>query len=100
MRGTITMSSSEERLKALTSRFSAPSAESKTEARPKKSVERRRHSLYLDKALVARADQAYKDIGHELYPVEVNKSDFLEACLDYALSHLEDIKATLAPDNV
>jgi hypothetical protein len=95
------MSSSEERLKALTSRFStSPAAESKPEAKPKKSVERSRHSLYLDKALVARADQAYKDIAHQLYPAEVNKSDFLEACLDYALSHLDDIKATLTPHDV
>jgi hypothetical protein len=95
------MSSSQERLEALTKRFQTPAAESKTETRPKKSVERSRHSLYLDKALVARADQSYKDIAHELYPeVEVNKSEFLETCLDYALSHLEEIKAALTSHNV
>ncbi len=56
---------------------------------------RGRHTFYLDSALVARLDRAYRDAAHELYPVEVNKSDYLEAVLTYALERAPEIKAAL-----
>jgi hypothetical protein len=57
--------------------------------------DRRRHSLYLDNALVGLCDQAYKEAAHELYPAEISKSDFLEACFKFALEHRGDIEAAL-----
>jgi hypothetical protein len=56
---------------------------------------RERHSLYLDNAVVERTAQAYKDTAYDLYPAEITKSDFLEACLEYALGHLDQIKVSL-----
>ena len=95
------MTTNEDRMKKLQSRFNSPAKEETPPGQttqPKKDVTRKRHSLYLDKALVERADQAYRDIAHDLYPVEVNKSDFLEACLQYALEHLSEIKESLTED--
>jgi hypothetical protein len=92
------MASNEDRLKALSQRFSKkaddPAPETKPAA-PKKEVARRRHSLYLDNALVGLCDQAYKQAAHELYPAEISKSDFLEACLKFALQHQDEIKQSL-----
>jgi len=62
-------------------------------ARPTRT--RGRHTFYLDSALVARLDRAYRDAAHELYPVEVNKSDYLEAVLTYALERAPEVKAAL-----
>lgn len=56
---------------------------------------RGRHTFYLDSGLVARLDRAYRDAAHEMYPVEVNKSDYLEAVLTYALEHASEVKAAL-----
>jgi hypothetical protein len=92
-------SNNEDRLKALTKRFQ-PEPKKASTAKPKKDVDRSRHSLYLDKTILTRADRAWRDIEHDLYPTEVSKSDFLEACLEYALSHLEEIKVTLTPHDV
>ncbi len=52
-------------------------------------------SMYLERALLDRLDEAYKTTSHELYPLEVRKSTFIEACIAYALDHLPDIKALL-----
>jgi hypothetical protein len=94
------MASDEERLKTLSQRFNSKKASlqevtTPTRTKPKKEIERSRHSLYLEKTLVERTDQAYKGIAHDLYPTEITKSDFLEACLEYALSHLDEIKESL-----
>jgi len=92
------MASNEDRLKALSQRFSKkvedPTPETKPVA-PKKEVSRRRHSLYLDNGLVEQCDQAYKQAAHELYPAEINKSEYLEACLKFALQHQDEIKQSL-----
>ena len=55
---------------------------------------RTRHSFYLDAALIQSLDQAYRRVHHDLYPVEIGKSDFLEACIRYALSCLQEIKCS------
>jgi len=92
------MASNEDRLRKLSERFSTKpdttGPESKS-ATPKKDIARRRHSLYLDNALVGLCDQAYKAAAHELYPAEISKSDFLEACLKFALLHQDEIKKSL-----
>lgn len=62
-----------------------------------KAVDRRRHSLYLDQVLVSRVDQVYKDVAHELYPIEIDKADFIEALLTYGLEHVDQIKLMLVP---
>ena len=61
----------------------------------RKANNRTRHSFYLETAVVRSLDQAYKQTSHELYPREMSKSDFLEACLRYALSDLDTIKYNL-----
>ncbi len=52
-------------------------------------------SIYLEQAIYDRLGEAYKTTSHELYPLEMRKSDFVEACIAYALDHLPDIKAGL-----
>ena len=61
----------------------------------RKATSRTRHSFYLDTAVVRSLDHTYKKTYHELYPREMSKSDFLEACLRYALSDLDTIKYNL-----
>ena len=55
-------------------------------------------SIYLEQAIYDRLGEAYKATGHELYPLEVRKSAFMETCLAYALDHLSDIEAILRGD--
>ena len=62
----------------------------------RKANSRTRHSFYLETAVVRSLDQAYKQTSHELYPRELSKSDFLEACLRYALSNLDTINRNLS----
>lgn len=57
--------------------------------------DRSRHTLYLDKTLVTLVDKAYKDAAHELYPQEIDKADYLEACLKFALAHPDQVKIML-----
>jgi hypothetical protein len=54
--------------------------------------------MYLERAVYDRLGEAYKTTSHELYPQEVRKSTFVEACIAYALEHLPDIKAGLRKD--
>ena len=55
-------------------------------------------SIYLERAIYDRLGEAYKTINHELYPLEVRKSTFVETCIAYALDHLSDIKTALRKD--
>ena len=64
----------------------------------RKANSRTRHSFYLDTGVVRSLDQAYKQTYHELYPREVSKSDFLEECLRYALSYLDEIRHNLSQE--
>jgi len=92
------MATNEDRLRKLSERFNNPASESKPATTPKKEMARSRHSLYLDKAVVSLCDQAYKEAAHELYPTEISKSDFLEACLKFALQHQDEIKRSLTQE--
>jgi hypothetical protein len=58
---------------------------------------RERKSFYLDGEVVERLDHVYKETNHALFPQAVNKSEFLEAVLEYGLDHIDDVKATLSP---
>lgn len=89
------------RLDALRSRITheettATKPVSSPKEKPKRN--RDRHTLYLDRTIVGNVDKAYKVAAHELFPIEINKSDYLEACLSFALAHQEDIKAKLAEE--
>ncbi len=64
--------------------------------RPKRT--RVHRNIYLGQAIYDRLGEAYKTTGHELYPLEVRKSTFVEACIAYALDHLPDIEAALRKD--
>ena len=55
-------------------------------------------SIYLEPTVYDRLGEAYKTTSHELFPLEVRKSAFVEACIAYALEHLPDIKAVLRKD--
>lgn len=60
--------------------------------------DRARHTVYLDTALVKLIDQAFRGTVHEIYPQEVTKADYLEACLKYALAHQDQVKTFLLPE--
>lgn len=55
-------------------------------------------SMYLERASYDRLNEAYKMTSHKLYPLEVRKSTFIEACIAYALDHLADIEVILSGD--
>jgi hypothetical protein len=60
--------------------------------------DRKRHTVYLSKTLMKAIDTAFKDAAHDLYPQEVEKADYLETCLKYALANVDDIKMLLASE--
>ena len=56
-------------------------------------------SIYLEQAVYDRLGETYKTARHELYPLEVRKSAFVEACIAFALDHLPEIKTMLRKDS-
>lgn len=52
---------------------------------------RDRQSFYLDKTLVERMDTAYKQMKHDAFPKDFNKSDFLEAIIAFGIDHEREI---------
>ncbi len=88
----------EDRMAALRKRFSHTDGETSdaVASKPGRKSDRARHTLYLDKRLVSQVDTAFKAAAHELYPREIEKADYLEACLTFALAHQDEIKASLA----
>jgi hypothetical protein len=83
----------EERIEAMRQRL-VHKQPTKTEQQ-RREHDRSRHTLYLDKTLVKQIDQAFKDTAHEVYPQEVTKADYLEACLKFALAHQDQVKTFL-----
>jgi hypothetical protein len=57
--------------------------------------QRTRRTFYMDSEVISAVDQCYKDVNHQLYPDEVNKSVFLEALIRYGLENMEEIKSIL-----
>ena len=93
------MTDSEDRIAALRKRVHRQEGEMPTTiSQPKRKQQsaRGRHTIYLDKTIMDQVDQAFKDAAHELYPQEIEKADYLEACLTFALSHQDEIRAALA----
>jgi hypothetical protein len=86
--------SREERLKRLQGRFKTHASGRPTASSPTRT--RDRQSLYLDRELIARVNQTYLDVNHELYPRGgLTKSAFLEALIEYSLEHLSEVKRSL-----
>jgi hypothetical protein len=83
----------EDRLKTMGQRFTHKQP-TKPEQQ-KRDHDRSRHTLYLDNTLVKQIDQAFKQTQHEVYPQEVTKADYLEACLKFALAHPDQVKTFL-----
>ena len=81
----------EDRIARLSQRFKTHAGGRK----PTSDRVRERQSLYLDAALMSRTDHVHKEVSHQLYPVKVGKAAFLEALLEYGLSHLDEIKEQL-----
>jgi hypothetical protein len=52
-------------------------------------------SLYLDGEVVSRLDKAYRDCSHDLHPIVVSKSVFLETLIEHGLAHLDKLKPLL-----
>jgi hypothetical protein len=63
-----------------------------------RTVRRERRSFYLDASVIAKVNQAYREISHQLYPAEISKSLFLETLMGYGLRNLDDLKAALAQE--
>ncbi len=63
--------------------------------RPQPTRTRVHRSIYLEQGIYDRLGEAYKTTNHELYPLEVRKSTFIEVCIAYALDHLPDIEDIL-----
>lgn len=88
------MSSQSKRLEVLKQRFESP-ARSATSADAANST-RKRHSVYIDQALMQRVDELYKKTQHDIYPTTITKSAFLEKLLEQGLENLNEVKVALA----
>jgi hypothetical protein len=81
----------EDRIDKLAERF-------RTHATGRKSARIRKRtptSLHLDGEVVSRLDKAYRDCSHDLHPVVVSKSVFLETLVEHGLAHLDELKPLL-----
>lgn len=89
----------EDRIAALRQRMKKSEGDQAAETVTRKvagASDRARHTVYLSKTLMTAIDKAFKDAAHELYPLEIEKADYLETCLKYALAHQDDIRMLLA----
>ena len=89
----------EDRIAALRQRMKKSESDQAAEIPTRKvagTSDRARHTVYLSKTLMSAIDKAFKDAAHELYPLEIEKADYLETCLKYALAHTDEIRGLLA----
>jgi hypothetical protein len=84
---------SEDRISQLSKRFQRHTAGGRP---PETSKTRERKSFYIDAALVARLDQVFRAINHDLYPKQVSKSTFLETVMERGLANMDELKAVLS----
>jgi len=70
----------------------SPTPPSDQQPKSKKEEKRKRRTFYIDKLLITRLDQAFPKFSYEINPKIIEKSDFLELLLEYALDHLDDLK--------
>jgi hypothetical protein len=93
------MNSRQKRIEALGKRFTDNAEQSKPQPKPQQGLstrnQRRRHSLYIDSNLMQRIDEVFKIVQHDVYPVALTKSVFIEKLLEHGLANLEAIKAAI-----
>ncbi len=58
---------------------------------------RDRRSLYMDDGTLAKLNDAYKQMNHDIFPQEVKKVSFLSAIVTVALSHGDELLDLLLP---
>jgi hypothetical protein len=81
----------EDRIDRLAERFRTHA----TGRKPARTRKRTPTSLYLDGEVVSRLDKAYRDCSHDLHPIVVSKSVFLETLIEHGLAHLDKLKPLL-----
>lgn len=57
--------------------------------------QRKRYTIYVDKALITDLNQAHKKINHDFFPAEVQKSLFLETLIQFGLDNIDQVKEIL-----
>ena len=81
----------EDRIDKLAERFRTHA----TGRKPGRTRKRTPTSLYLDGEVVSRLNKAYRNCSHDLHPVVVSKSVFLETLIEHGLAHLDELKPLL-----
>ncbi|SRR5579884_3786873 len=72
-----------------------PEQSTEVERSDQQKSERKRHTLYYSTSLNTQVDNAFKQVAHDIFPLEIEKADFVEACFHYCLENLGDIQALL-----
>lgn len=54
---------------------------------------RRRQSLHFSDASYEKLDQAYKKVAHAAYPAPLDKAPFIEAMIEFCVTHLDEVAA-------
>lgn len=91
------MNSRQKRIEALGQRFSQDATPVKPQPVASANNNRKRHSIYIDADLMKRIDDLFRQIEHEVYPIAITKSLFLEKLLEKGIAELEAVKALLKP---
>ncbi len=93
------MNSRQKRIEALGKRFIDNAEQPRPQTKPQQGLstrnQRRRHSLYIDSNLMQRIDEIFKMVQHDVYPLTLTKSVFIEKLLEHGLANLEAVKATI-----
>ncbi len=86
---------SDNRISELSKRFNRHTT--KGGGRPPETTKtRERKSFYLDSDLVARLDQAYRTMNHDLFPQQLSKSTFLETIMERGLGDIDALKTVFS----
>ena len=93
------MNNRQKRIEALGKRFTDNLEPAKPQSQARQGLsadnQRRRHSLYIDMNLMKRIDEIFKVVQHDVYPVKLTKSVFIEKLLEHGLANLEAVKAAI-----
>jgi hypothetical protein len=93
------MNNRQKRIEALGKRFADNAEQPKSQTKPQQGIsannQRRRHSLYINANLMKQIDEVFKVVKHDVYPVELTKSAFIEKLLEHSLANLEAVKTAI-----
>jgi hypothetical protein len=65
----------------------------------KRAYAKTRYTIYIPQDLKDELDFIYRQVNHDIFPDEVEKSVFIETLLRYSLKRLEDIKTILKEEH-